>query len=127
MAQVFFMSGLTKIASWENTVFLFEFEYQVPVLPLSLAAGFATTFELATPVLPVVGFMTRLAALPLLAMALVIQFALGAANLAFDNIAYYYWMTLLIVIAVRGPAPLSLDRFAWPRISGDRSARSSDF
>ncbi len=124
MAQVFFSSGLTKIASWENTVFLFEFEYQVPVLPPVLAAGFATAFELAMPVLLVAGFTTRLAALPLLAMALVIQFALGAANPAFDNIAHYYWMILLIVIAVRGPGPLSLDHFVWPRISGQRTTRS---
>lgn len=38
VAWVFFNSGLTKIASWDSTLYLFELEYQVPILPWELAA-----------------------------------------------------------------------------------------
>ena len=61
------------------------------------------------PVLLVIGLATRFAAVPLLAMALVIQFVLGASNPAYDHITHYYWMILLTVIIIRGPGPLSID------------------
>ncbi len=38
VAWVFFNSGLTKIATWDSTLYLFELEYQVPLLPWELAA-----------------------------------------------------------------------------------------
>ncbi len=61
------------------------------------------------PVLLVLGLFTRLAAVPLLAMAMVIQFVLGAANPAFDHIEHYYWMMLMLVLIARGGGTLSLD------------------
>ena len=36
IAQVFFAAGLTKIADWDTTLFLFEEEYSVPFLPFEL-------------------------------------------------------------------------------------------
>ena len=119
MAHVFFTSGLQKISDWGSTVFLFDFEYQVPILPPEVAAFLATSFELVMPVLLVVGLMTRLAAVPLLGMALVIQFVLGAANPAYDHLAHYYWMILLVTIVLRGPGMLSLDHLIAKRL--DRS------
>ena len=104
MAQVFFSSGLTKIASWENTVFLFEFEYQVPVLPPVLAAGFATAFELAMPVLLVAGY-TYPACRPA-TTGHGARYPVRARCMPTPpsrDIAHYYWMIRLIVIAVRGP------------------------
>ena len=109
IAEVVFTSGLTKIQDWDTTVLLFEAEYQVPFLPPDVAALLGTTFELAMPVLLVAGLMTRLAALPLLGMALVIQFVLGAANPAYDSVEHFYWMFLLLAIVVHGPGHLSLD------------------
>ena len=38
LARVFFLSGLTKIQSWDSTLSLFESEYAVPLLPPELAA-----------------------------------------------------------------------------------------
>ena len=38
VAQVFFLSGLTKIGNWETTLALFEDEYHVPLLPSPVAA-----------------------------------------------------------------------------------------
>ena len=121
IARVFFNSGLTKIQDWDATLFLFQEEYRVPLLPTSVAALMGTTFELAMPVLLVVGLATRLAALPLIGMSLVIQFVLGATNPAYDNVEHFYWLFLLLVIAIRGPGPLSLDHLLSRWISSSRS------
>jgi putative oxidoreductase len=111
IARVFFNSGLTKIQDWSSTVLLFQFEYQVPLLPPQVAAALGTTFELGMPVLLVLGLATRLAALPLLGMALVIQLVLGAANPAYDNVEHFYWMLILLTLIARGAGPLSADHF----------------
>jgi len=121
IARVFFNSGLTKIQDWDATLFLFQEEYRVPLLPTSVAALMGTTFELAMPVLLVVGLATRLAALPLIGMSLVIQFVLGATNPAYDNVEHFYWLFLLLVIAIRGPGPLSVDHLLSRWISSSRS------
>jgi len=106
---VFMRSGLQKISDWPATLQLFEYEYQVPLLPPGLAAALAATAELAAPIFLFVGFASRLAALPLLVMTLVIQFVLGAANPAFNHSDHFFWMILLAVIITRGPGRLSID------------------
>ena len=117
MAHVFFTSGLQKIGDWGSTVFLFDFEYQVPLLPPEVAAFLATSFELVMPVLLVIGLMTRFAAVPLLGMALVIQFVLGVTNPAYDHLAHYYWMILLVTIVLRGPGRISIDHYLAQRFA----------
>jgi len=42
IAEIFFMSGLTKIKSWTTTIALFEDEYKVPLLSAEFAAYIAT-------------------------------------------------------------------------------------
>jgi len=121
IARVFFNSGLTKIQDWDATLFLFQEEYRVPLLPTPVAALMGTTFELAMPVLLVVGLGTRLAALPLIGMSLIIQFVLGATNPAYDNVEHFYWLFLLLVIAIRGPGALSLDHLLSRWIPSSRS------
>lgn len=118
MAQVFFMSGRTKIADWDTTVYLFEEEYKVPVLPPEIAAYIGTTFELLMPVFLVVGLFSRAAALPLIGMACVIQFVLGSANPDYDSVEHIYWLFLLVGIVIRGPGPLSLDHLIRTRVFG---------
>ena len=49
VAWVFFNSGLIKISSWDSTLYLFELEYQVPILPWELAAYLGTAAELVLP------------------------------------------------------------------------------
>lgn len=107
--RIFFWSGLVKIQDWQGTLFLFEYEYMVPVLSVWLAAVLAAAFEVGASVLVLVGFGARLAALPLVAMALVIQFVLGAANPAYDRLEHFLWMVLLFAIVARGPGLLSID------------------
>lgn len=106
---VFFNSGRQKLQDWDSTVFLFAEEYKVPLLPPEAAATLGTTFELVMPLFLFAGLAARLAALPLLGMALVIQFVLGAANPAYDSMEHFYWMALLLLIVVRGPGTLSVD------------------
>lgn len=105
MARIFFYSGLTKIASWQSTIFLFKHEYKVPVIPVEMAAFLATSFELACPALLIIGLASRLAALPLLAMTIVIQFTY------LDLIDHLYWAILLGIIILYGPGKFSLDYY----------------
>ena len=110
IAQVFFLSGRTKLRDWDSTISLFENDYNVPRLPPEIAAYLGTTFELAMPVFLAFGLASRLAALPLIGMSVVIQFVLGAANPDYDNVEHFYWIFLLAMIAIRGPGPISLDQ-----------------
>lgn len=107
--NVFFFSGLVKIRDWESTKFLFEYEYMVPMLSPAMAASLATVFELGLSVLVLIGLFSRYAAIPLLGMAMVIQFVLGAANPAYNSFSHFMWMAILLHIIVRGPGPISLD------------------
>src|ERR1700752_4119479 len=68
IAAVFWHSGMTKIASWDTTIALFQDEYRVPILPPELAASLAAAVELTCPVLLVLGLATRFATLPMLGM-----------------------------------------------------------
>ena len=50
VAQVFFLSGLTKVRDWDTTLALFMDEYKVPLLPPALAAVMGTEAALLPPV-----------------------------------------------------------------------------
>ncbi len=103
MAHAFWVSGMVKIDDFENTIALFRDEYKTPFLSPELAAIFATSFELACPILLVIGFATRLATLPLLAMTAIIQLTYA------QNIEHFYWALLLGTILVSGAGKISLD------------------
>lgn len=107
--RVFFWSGLVKIHDWAGTVQLFQYEYMVPVLSPNLAAILSATCELGASSLILVGLLSRLAAIPLLVLSMIIQFILGAANPAYNELEHYLWMVLLLNIIARGPGPLSID------------------
>ncbi|MDX2145446.1 MAG: DoxX family protein [Rhodospirillaceae bacterium] len=119
---IFFKSGLQKINDWESTLFLFNEEYKLPVISPNLASVLATTFELAMPVLLVLGLATRLSALPLMVMAAVIQFVLGSANSAYLNVEHYYWMFMLGYLVTFGPGKISMD-YAIKRMFMDDASR----
>jgi putative oxidoreductase len=118
IGAVYWNAGLTKIASWQTTLTLFRDEYQVPVLPPELAAYLATTIELTCPVLLFLGLATRLAALPMLGQALVIQIFVYPENW----IEHLTWAALLLFLLTRGPGPISLDRFLGPALLGRKPA-----
>jgi putative oxidoreductase len=117
MAEIFFRSGLLKIRNPSGAIYLFAEVHPVPFLAPWLAAYLVTAIELVCPVLLVLGLAARLAALPMLAMALVIQFVVGAADPAFHLTEHYYWMFLLGVIVTKGPGRLSLDHLLARRLA----------
>ncbi len=115
VAQVFFMSGLTKIQSWRVTVALFTDEYHVPLLPPEVAAAMGTAGELALPVLLVLGLGGRFAALGLFVVNAVAVISYPALEEAAIQ-QHVFWGSLLVGLALWGPGRWSLDRVLWPRL-----------
>ncbi|HEX4910246.1 MAG TPA: DoxX family membrane protein [Permianibacter sp.] len=75
-AAIFWQSGQTKVDGWqlsESAVYLFQEEYRLPLLDPLLAAQLAAFAEHVFPALLLLGLLSRLSALALLAMTLVIQ------------------------------------------------------
>ncbi|MBD9361646.1 DoxX family protein [Methylomonas sp. EbB] len=110
VAYAFWISGLLKIQSWDSTLYLFENEYAVPLLPADLAAVLATAIELIGPVLLALGLCGRVAAvlLFLLNIVAVISYPdLGGAGIE----QHKEWGVMLLVCCLQGPGKLSLD--AW--------------
>ena len=77
VAAIFFFSGRTKVEGWftltDSAFELFRNEYKLPLISPEVAAYIATTAEHIFPALLVLGLFTRVSALALLAMTLVIQ------------------------------------------------------
>jgi putative oxidoreductase len=108
LASIFFQAGLAKIASWSATLALFEYEYEVPVLPSEVAAWLGTGAELFLPVLLVLGLGARFAALALFAFnAVAVLSYPGLSEVGLKD--HQYWGLLLLVVAFYGPGKLSLD------------------
>ncbi|MCK5918450.1 MAG: DoxX family protein [Cocleimonas sp.] len=109
VAQVFFMSGLTKIQSWSSTLSLFEYEYNVPIIPPQIAAYMATAGELMLPVMLVVGLFSRPAALGLFVLNVVAAISYPDISIAGEK-DHIIWGSMLAVIFAFGPGSLSLDK-----------------
>ncbi len=120
VATVFWNSGTTKLADWSATVALFEDEYRVPLLPPDIAAHIAAGIELSTPVLLVLGFLTRPAAAVLLGMTTVIEVFVYPQAWP----THIQWAAMLLVLLCRGPGALSVDHWLWRRFSGASPSRS---
>jgi putative oxidoreductase len=112
VAWVFFASGLTKLRDWETTLFLFEYEYSVPLLSFEAAARLATISEILLPVLLLAGLASRFAAAGLFIINVV-------AVISLEEIApaalylHYIWGILLLQVFIWGGGLLSFDR--WTR------------
>jgi putative oxidoreductase len=81
VAQVFFLSGLTKLRDWSSTLALFNDIYQVPLLPPAVAAYLGTAGELVLPVLLALGLAGRFAGAGLFVVNLVAVLSLSADDL----------------------------------------------
>ena len=118
VAQVFFLSGLTKLRDWGTTVALFTDEYHVPLLSPPVAAALGTAGELVLPVLLVLGLGGRLSALGLLVVNFVAVISLSEiAPAAFQQ--HVFWGSLLAALAIFGLGPWSFDRWLAPRRYAD--------
>lgn len=115
IAAPFFLSGRTKVDGLihitDGTYVLFAEEYRVPLIPSDIAAHLATYSEHLFPVLIVLGLLTRVSALALLGMTLVIEvfvYPLGWPT-------HLLWAALLLYLIRFGAGPVSLDQvLKWP-------------
>ncbi|NKD76221.1 DoxX family protein [Haematospirillum sp. H1815] len=108
IAGIFWRSGRTKVDGWsvtDQTIFLFREEYRLPLLSAEMAAYMAAWAEHILPVLLVLGLATRVGALGLLGMTLIIQ-VFVYPNLWPDHAT---WAAALLLIIMRGPGPVSID------------------
>ena len=110
VADVFWKSGLTKIASWDNTVLLFENEYSVPLLPPEVAAALGTFTELVFPVFLVLGLGGRFAAFVLFVFNYIAVISYPDLN-PVGLKDHMYWGILLLVLLFHGPGKISVDHF----------------
>lgn len=110
IAAIFFRSGRTKVEGFltltDSAYELFRTEYKLPLVPPELAAHLAAYAEHLFPLLLVLGLFTRLSALALLGMTLVIQ--LFVYPDAWPT--HLSWAALLLFLVGRGGGRLSLDR-----------------
>ena len=119
VANVFWKSGLVKIASWSSTVSLFQYEYSVPFLPPEVAAFMGTAVELGVPVFLVFGLGTRLAAIVLFVFNIIAVISYPDLNIVGLK-DHYLWGALLLVTIFHGPGVLSLDHLISRKYMGDQ-------
>ena len=109
-ASVFFLSGRTKVDGvlhiTDGTYYLFAEEFRMPLIPSDIAAHLATYAEHLFPILIVLGLATRLSALALLGMTLVIQLFVYPSGWS----THLLWAGLLLYLVRFGAGPISLDR-----------------
>ncbi|MGV1846495.1 MULTISPECIES: DoxX family protein [unclassified Rhizobium] len=108
IAAVFWQSGETKVEGWhvtDNAVYLFETEYKLPFVDPWLAAHLSAFAEHFFPLLLVIGFASRLSALALLGMTMVIEIFVYPDAWP----THGTWAVCFLVIIAGGPGRLSVD------------------
>ena len=105
-----------KIASWQTTPMLFNFEYHVPLLPPNVAAVLATSVELGGSVLLAFGLASRFgtAALFILNFTAAISYPELSESGLRDHI---FWGILLTLFFFHGPGKLSIDHWLRPEVN----------
>lgn len=108
VAMVFLKAGLSKFQSFETTVQLFTYEYQVPLLSPYMAAVLGTGTELIFPALLALGLAGRFSAIVLFVFNIVA--VVSYPDLMGPGIRdHQVWGILLLVTVCHGPGRLSLD------------------
>lgn len=113
VAFVFFKSGYLKFGyvlndQLDTLYFLFE-DYNVPFLPVKLAAWMGMIGELAFSILLGLGLFSRIGALGLIAMS-------GVIYSVDQNPQAVYWALICAIVAAGGAGKFSLDAFVWPKL-----------
>jgi putative oxidoreductase len=110
LAGIFWSSARTKVEGFltvsENTFYLFEEDYRLPLLDPEIAAYLATYAEHLLPLLLILGLGTRLAAFGLFVMTLTIQIFVYPD--AFVS-THFGWFALALGVMAYGPGKLSID------------------
>ena len=123
IAAVFWKSGQTKVEGFEidiidgrfvlgiphfgdSTVELFRDEYKLPLIPPEIAAFLAAVSEHVFAVLILIGLATRLSALALLGMTIVIEVFVYPAAYPVHGV----WATVLLYLIAKGAGIVSVDQ-----------------
>jgi len=110
----FLVSGWLKVTNWDTTVELFTSEYQVPLLPPTVAAITGAFGELFFPALLVLGLFTRVGALGLFAVNAMALYSywhvLGQEGFEAARGQHYLWGYMALVIATCGAGFFSVDQ-----------------
>ncbi len=117
LANVFLKSGLTKIKSWDSTLYLFSDVYQVPLLPSDIAAYMATGAELALPVLLVLGIFGRFAVAGLFILNFVAAYSYYSELSEAGINQHIYWGIFLLVLLMNRRGGWSIDTWLEKRLS----------
>ncbi len=112
---IFWRSGVLKFDDLESTVENFDpsedgdfiLSFLPESFPPEIPAYLATFGELVLPILLFVGLFTRIGALGLLIMTIVIQYFVPG----FENHEHYLWMIILAMLLANGGGKLSLDNW----------------
>ena len=109
IASIFFLSGRTKVEGvftiTDSTYELFRTEYALPLLPSDVAAVMGTAAEHVFPILLVLGLGTRLSAMALLLMTLVIEIFVYPDAWP----THLSWAAILLPLIARGGGIWSVD------------------
>jgi putative oxidoreductase len=108
IADVFWASAQSKLASWPVTIQLFAMEYRLPLLPPEVAAMLGTAAELTGSVLIFLGLFTRIGALILTGVVAMIQIFVFPENWP----EHLTWFSGLLLLIARGGGAISLDYLA---------------
>ncbi|MGK0374110.1 MAG: putative oxidoreductase [Arenicella sp.] len=112
---IFWRSGVAKFDDLESTVENFDpaedgdfiLSFLPQSLPPEIPAYLATFGELVLPILLFVGLFTRIGALGLFIMTVVIQFFVPG----FESHENYLWMIILAMLMAQGGGKISLDNW----------------
>ncbi len=121
VSYVFFHSGLETLHNWQGTVWLYQNEFHVLLLPPLIAALVGTAGELLLPPFVALGLGGRFAATGLFvvnAVALLsYMYALQPAAIEL----HYIWGSLIASVALWGPGSWSLDAWLASRRASPRA------
>jgi putative oxidoreductase len=123
-AAVFWQSGQTKVTGWkvnDTAIFLFREEYKLPLIDPVVAAYAAAFAEHFFPVLLIFGLATRLSALALMVMTLVIQIFVYPGAWP----THGTWIACFLVLIAQGPGVVSLDHLVAKWSCGAKSLPSA--
>jgi len=130
IAYIFFKSGLTKVDSNfmvpQATIDLFDWEYNAPIneffgfqIPAALSANLASYAELIFPILLVIGFLSRPAAVGLFILNAVAMIYVASTDFAAVGIwQHTAWGAMLGLVIIYGPSKFSLDSWISDKFKG---------
>ncbi|MSP52812.1 MAG: DoxX family protein [Gammaproteobacteria bacterium] len=112
VARIFFLSAMDKISSWDVTLVLFKYDYNVPIISFVTAAYIGTGFELLLPIFLVLGLGGRLMIFLFFIYNIICVISFHflwtpAGSAGFDD--HVDWGLLLLLLFLYGSGRYSLD------------------